>query len=466
MEPAEPFYALGHHFAIDLPGARAAFSTRRGGHSAGPYASMNLGLLTDDDRRCVTRNRAALEAELQAPELSFVHQVHGADVRRLTAGTPAPRERVGGIRVDGQATNQRDVALCALTADCLPIALAAGGGGVVAMLHAGWRGLATGMIASGVEAMRELGAEGELSAAIGPGAGALLLRGRRRGPRAFAGIPGGPCRPPSRPQGDRGPSAPRGGGGDRRRYRHLHDLRRPRAAVLPSARPRRHGPPGGRGVVDLIHGLRAEVVARNLERARAAIAAAGRDPAGVEILAAVKYLPAEELSALADGGVTVAGENRAQELAVKAEAVPGRFSWDFIGHLQSRKVKDLLPHVRYIHSVGSASALEQLGRHGGPQTKVLIEVNVAGEAGKSGIAPAALPDFLARCPVTVVGLMTMPPFTADPEDSRPYFAELSRLADRHGLSQLSMGTSQDYVVAAQEGATIVRLGTSLYRDEG
>jgi len=168
MEPPEPFYALGHHFAIDLPGARAAFSTRRGGHSTGPYESMNLGWLTDDDHRCVTRNRAALEAELGAPALSFVHQVHGAEVRRMTAGTTTPRERP---RVDGQATDQRGVALCALTADCLPIALAAGGGGVVAMLHAGWRGLATGMVASGVRAMRELGAEGELSAAIGPGAG-------------------------------------------------------------------------------------------------------------------------------------------------------------------------------------------------------------------------------------------------------------------------------------------------------
>ncbi len=125
MEPAEPFYALGHHFAIDLPGARAAFSTRRGGHSAGPYESMNLGWLTDDDHRCVTRNRASLEAELRAPALSFVHQVHGAEVRRITAATAAPRERP---RVDGQATDQRDIALCALTADCLPIALAAGGG--------------------------------------------------------------------------------------------------------------------------------------------------------------------------------------------------------------------------------------------------------------------------------------------------------------------------------------------------
>jgi PLP dependent protein len=219
-------------------------------------------------------------------------------------------------------------------------------------------------------------------------------------------------------------------------------------------------------VVDLIHGLTAEVVARNLERAQEAIAAAGRDPGEVEILAAVKYLPAEELPALADGGVTVVGENRAQELAAKAGMAPGRFTWDFIGQLQSRKVKDVLPHVRYIHSVASESALAQLGRHGGPGTQVLIEVNVAGEAGKSGIAPDDLPGFLERCPVSVVGLMTMPPFTDDPEDSRPHFAALRRLTEAHGLRHLSMGTSQDYPVAAQEGATIVRLGTSLFRDDG
>jgi pyridoxal phosphate enzyme (YggS family) len=219
-------------------------------------------------------------------------------------------------------------------------------------------------------------------------------------------------------------------------------------------------------VVDLIHGLRAEVVAANLARAREAIAAAGRDPAEVEILAAVKYLPAEELAALADGGVTVVGENRAQELTAKAAAASGRFTWDFIGQLQSRKVKDLLPHVRYIHSVASDSALAQLERHGSPETQVLLEVNVAGETGKSGIAADELPAFLDRCPVSVVGLMTMPPFTDDPEESRPYFAALRRLAEAHGLPQLSMGTSQDYVVAAQEGATIVRLGTSLFRDTG
>jgi hypothetical protein len=215
-------------------------------------------------------------------------------------------------------------------------------------------------------------------------------------------------------------------------------------------------------VVDLIHGLTAERVAANLERVREQIAAVGRDPAEVEILAAVKYLPAAELEALAEGGVTVVGENRAQELLAKSAALPGRFTWDFIGQLQSRKVRDLAGHVRYIHSVASESVLAQLARHGTPETRVLIEVNVAGEAGKSGIAPADLPGFLERCAVPVVGLMTMPPLAARPEDNRPHFAALARLAAQHGLSELSMGTSQDYAVAAQEGATIVRLGTTLY----
>jgi pyridoxal phosphate enzyme (YggS family) len=215
-------------------------------------------------------------------------------------------------------------------------------------------------------------------------------------------------------------------------------------------------------VADLITGLRAEQVAVNLNRVRDEIAAAGRDPAEVEILAAVKYVPSEELDVLAEAGVTLVGENRAQDLAAKAEAHPGAFTWDFIGHLQSRKVRQLLPYVRYIHSVASDSALQQLGRYGTPETRVLVEVNVAGEEGKSGIAPGELAAFLERVPVPVVGLMTMPPLAPDPEQSRPSFAALRRLAERHDLGELSMGTSQDYLVAVQEGATIVRLGTALY----
>ena len=217
-------------------------------------------------------------------------------------------------------------------------------------------------------------------------------------------------------------------------------------------------------MVDLIAGLRAETVRANLERVREAIADAGRNPDAIEILAAVKYLPAESLQALAEGGVSLVGENRAQELAAKQTA-PGAQSltWDFIGALQSRKVRDLIGRVRLIHSVASDSALAQLARHGTPETEILVEVNVAGEAGKSGIAPAELGDFLARCPVRTTGLMTMPPRAERPQDSRPYFAALAELAAEHGLTRLSMGTSQDYASAAQEGATIVRLGTVLYR---
>ena len=166
---------------------------------------------------------------------------------------------------------------------------------------------------------------------------------------------------------------------------------------------------------------------------------------------------------LAEAGITLVGENRAQELVSKTESHGDLFTWDFIGHLQSRKVRQVLPLVRYIQSVASDSVLEQLGRHGGPDTRVLIEVNVAGEAGKSGIAPAELADFLQRCPVTVVGLMTMPPQATRPQDSRPHFAALRELAQSHGLRELSMGTSQDYPVAVQEGATIIRLGSTLYQ---
>ena len=213
----------------------------------------------------------------------------------------------------------------------------------------------------------------------------------------------------------------------------------------------------------LIAGLTAERVATNLERVRERIAEAGRDPDTLEILAAVKYLPAEAIAALAEGGVRLAGENRAQDLAGKRAAPGGEdLTWDFIGQLQSRKVRDILPRVRYIHSVATESALAQLARHGDAGTRVLIEVNVAGEGDKAGIAPSELPGFIERCPVTVVGLMTMPPLAADPADNRRHFAALRELAQTHGLRELSMGTSQDFTAAAAEGATIVRLGTILY----
>ena len=206
----------------------------------------------------------------------------------------------------------------------------------------------------------------------------------------------------------------------------------------------------------LIHGLDPVKIAANLERAREI---AGPE---VEILAATKYVPLEEMGALVEAGVQLVGENRQQELIAKHERWGDAFAWDFIGNLQSRKVKQLLPLCRLIHSVASESALAQLGRHGDADTEILVEVNIAGEEGKGGVAPAELGAFLERSPVRVAGLMTMPPFSQDPEASRPYFARLKELAVQHNLKRLSMGTSQDWEIAIQEGATIVRLGTALY----
>jgi pyridoxal phosphate enzyme (YggS family) len=213
--------------------------------------------------------------------------------------------------------------------------------------------------------------------------------------------------------------------------------------------------------------LDAEVVRRNLAEVREEVdAAAGGRP--VRILAAVKYVPVEDLGALVRAGVTLAGENRAQDLEVKAAAHP-ELEWHFIGHLQSRRVKAILPLVTLIHSVASDSVLAQLDRHaraGGLSPEVLVEVNVAGEPGKSGVAPGELDAFLERAaatPASVVGLMAMPPLAADPEDSRRWFAALRELAEARGLRELSMGTTQDFAVAAQEGATIVRIGSRLFR---
>src|SRR5947199_5424565 len=169
----------------------------------------------------------------------------------------------------------------------------------------------------------------------------------------------------------------------------------------------------------LIRGLDPKAIAANLERVRA------RAGDGVEVLAATKYVAAEEMGALAEAGVALVGENRLQDLEQKHERWGERFSWDFIGNLQSRKVKRILPLCRLIHSVASDSVLEQLGRHGGPETEVLVEVNVVGEQGKGGIEPAELAAVGERSPVRAAGLMTMRPFSEDPEASRPQFARLA-----------------------------------------
>jgi pyridoxal phosphate enzyme (YggS family) len=227
-------------------------------------------------------------------------------------------------------------------------------------------------------------------------------------------------------------------------------------------------------MAEQVAGLRAEVIRANLERIRAEIAtaseraqprAASGEHRPVEILAAIKYVASADLPLLADAGIALVGENRAQDLQEKVAAHGALFEWDFIGQLQSRRVRVIVPHVRLIHSLASESALRELERHldlARPGLRVLLEVNVAGEAGKAGIAPEDIDAYVARSPVPVAGLMTMPPLSPDPEDSRRWFAALRALADAHELEHLSMGTSQDYVVAVEEGATIVRIGTNLY----
>jgi PLP dependent protein len=219
-----------------------------------------------------------------------------------------------------------------------------------------------------------------------------------------------------------------------------------------------------------------EPIAIDAERVRVNLAAlreqiadaagqAGRNPEAVEVLAATKYVRCEELPALAAAGVRLVGENRAQDLAAKFAAHGDLFTWDFIGQLQSRKVRTIVPHVRLIHSIASESALRELERHRElthPGLEILIEVNVAREPGKSGIAPEKLDAYLEQAPVPVSGLMCMPPLAEDPGESRRWFAATRELAEERGLKRLSMGTSQDYEVAVQEGATIVRIGTRLY----
>jgi uncharacterized pyridoxal phosphate-containing UPF0001 family protein len=196
--------------------------------------------------------------------------------------------------------------------------------------------------------------------------------------------------------------------------------------------------------------LSAETVRANLERIRAEL---GPE---VTIVAATKYVAPEDLGALAEAGIEVVGENRAQDLEAKHALHGDAFRWHFIGHLQSRKAKTVNELCELCHSLASESAAKRLS------IPALVEVNLSGEPTKSGIPEPELEAFLALYD-RVEGLMTMPPAASDPEESRPYFRRLRELAERNGLRELSMGTTQDYRVAADEGATMVRLGSVLYR---
>jgi pyridoxal phosphate enzyme (YggS family) len=194
----------------------------------------------------------------------------------------------------------------------------------------------------------------------------------------------------------------------------------------------------------------ADRIAARLERVRAQV---GPD---VTIVAATKYLSVEDMAPLAEAGVEVVGENRAQDLEAKHSAHGDAFRWHFIGHLQSRKATAVSEICELVHSLDSLSAAKRL------TIPALVQVNLAGEETKSGVPPEGLPELLEAYP-DVRGLSTMPPFTENAEESRPYFRKLRKLAEEHGLTQLSMGTSQDYEVAAQEGATMIRIGSVLYQ---
>jgi pyridoxal phosphate enzyme (YggS family) len=231
-------------------------------------------------------------------------------------------------------------------------------------------------------------------------------------------------------------------------------------------------------VARLLEQVDAARVRERLADAQSAIAAAcsraGRNPADVEVLAATKYVPLEMMGALAEAGVRLVGENTAQDMIAKQERWGDAFRWDFIGHLQSRKTKQVLPRVRLIHSVESESVVDQIERHATGPARVLLEVNVAGEESKYGVPVEAVDRFVEKASasekIVFAGLMTMPPFAERPEEARPYFARLRELGERlrrewsprHEFTALSMGTSQDYEVAAEAGATIVRLGGVLY----
>jgi pyridoxal phosphate enzyme (YggS family) len=220
------------------------------------------------------------------------------------------------------------------------------------------------------------------------------------------------------------------------------------------------------------------VVAANLATVRARVAdaarRAGRDPADVELLAAVKYVGSDDLPALHEAGIRLVGENRTDALRQKQAEHAHLFAWDFIGKLQSRKARDLVGHVRLIHSIDSLSTCEQLDRRSPNPVPCLLEVNVAGEASKAGVPRADVDRFLEAVEplggIRFEGLMTMPPLASSAEGSRRAFATLrdlnaqlrQRWFPRHGFERLSMGTSQDFEVAVEEGATVVRLGSVLY----
>ena len=217
----------------------------------------------------------------------------------------------------------------------------------------------------------------------------------------------------------------------------------------------------------------ADRLAEVRERVDTAAGSAGRSPGDVELLIATKYVDVDDMGTLAEAGVALVGESRAQDLVAKHDRYGELFTWDFIGHLQSRKTKLVLPRVRRIHSISTLSAVQELQRRAENMVDVLLEVNIGEEQTKAGVRPEAVDAFLeeaAGCEmVSFTGLMCMPPLATRPEEAAPYFTRTRELAERlsaawngrYTFRHLSMGTSADYEVAVREGATTVRVGTGV-----
>jgi uncharacterized pyridoxal phosphate-containing UPF0001 family protein len=192
-----------------------------------------------------------------------------------------------------------------------------------------------------------------------------------------------------------------------------------------------------------------EVIRERLARVQAEVGA------GVTVVAATKYVALRDMAALVEAGVSVVGENRAQDLEAKHAEFGDAFRWHFIGHLQSNKVKVVNRICELVHSLDSDSAARRL------EIPALVQVNLSGEPSKSGVEPTEIASYLGY---DVRGLSTMPPAAASPDESRMWFRRLRELATQHGLAELSMGTTQDYVVGAEEGATYIRVGSTLFQD--
>ena len=389
----------------------------------GPFASLNLGRLTADDGASVDANRDRLAAT-------------AASARALPLRPPGPRHdraarhrAEGGARGGGRPGDGAGRCRRARVRRRLPAGAARRGrrrGGRCTAAGAASRAGSSPRASPRCASWARTGPSPPRSA---PARAAAATRSARRCLAAFADAPGAAAASATSTCRRRRREAGRGGRADDPRHRAVHDVRRP--LLLPPPRRRRDGPPGGGGMA----GLSAERVRANAERVRAEIAAAagraGRDPGGRRAARRRQVRPGRGPRRAARGRPdAVRREPRAGTRSQGGRLAGRGVRWHFIGQLQSRKVKKILPLVELIHSVASDSALAQLERHGTPGTEILVEVNVAGEDGKAGIAPGELEAFIERPRCASIGLMGMPPFTEDPEASRPHFAALRELAAR------------------------------------